>query len=161
MLDGVAADIGGYVSYRPERVPAVDRPVAATKEGPVPLSDHEQRLLDQIEQALYAEDPKFAASVRAARTRSRTRRSAILCVLGVAAGLALVLVGLVTNLIVLSVVGFIFVVGACGYAAQVLRGRSHGATAPSTPATSRAGRQSGLKGRMEERLRRRFDDPDS
>ena len=26
----------------------------------MPLSEHEQRLLDQIEQALYAEDPKFA-----------------------------------------------------------------------------------------------------
>jgi hypothetical protein len=26
----------------------------------VPLSDHEQRLLEQIERALYAEDPKFA-----------------------------------------------------------------------------------------------------
>jgi hypothetical protein len=127
----------------------------------VPLSDHEQRLLDEIEQALYAEDPKFAASVRAARTRSRTRRSALWCALGVAAGLALVLVGLVTNLVVLSVIGFVFVVGACGYAAQILRGRSHGTTTASAPAASRAARQSGLKGRMEERLRRRFDDPDS
>ncbi|MDT5076609.1 MAG: hypothetical protein QOJ80_1246, partial [Mycobacterium sp.] len=25
----------------------------------MPLSDHEQRMLDQIESALYAEDPKF------------------------------------------------------------------------------------------------------
>ena len=30
----------------------------------MPLSDHEQRMLDQIESALYAEDPKFASSVR-------------------------------------------------------------------------------------------------
>ena len=29
----------------------------------MPLSDHEQRMLDQIESALYAEDPKFASSV--------------------------------------------------------------------------------------------------
>ncbi|MDT5144193.1 MAG: hypothetical protein QOE52_5809, partial [Mycobacterium sp.] len=27
----------------------------------MPLSDHEQRMLDQIESALYAEDPKFAS----------------------------------------------------------------------------------------------------
>ena len=33
--------------------------------GAVPLSEHEQRQLDQIEQALYAEDPKFAQAVRA------------------------------------------------------------------------------------------------
>jgi hypothetical protein len=125
----------------------------------VPLSDHEQRLLDEIEQALYAEDPKFAASVRSARTRSRTRRSAVLCVFGVAAGLALVLVGLVTNLIVLSVIGFVLVVAACGYAVQVVRG--HGRTsapAPTPGGSSRAPRPGGLKGRMEERLRRRFDD---
>ncbi|HEX2308083.1 MAG TPA: DUF3040 domain-containing protein, partial [Jatrophihabitantaceae bacterium] len=28
----------------------------------MPLSEHEQRLLEQIEQGLYAEDPKFAAT---------------------------------------------------------------------------------------------------
>jgi hypothetical protein len=126
----------------------------------VPLSDHEQRLLDQIEQALYAEDPKFAASVRSARTRSRTRRSALLCVVGVAAGLGLVLVGLIANIVALSVIGFVLVVGACGYAVQLVRGRGgHSTAAPSPADSSRAQRQGGLKGRMEERLRRRFDDP--
>jgi hypothetical protein len=131
----------------------------------MPLSDHEQRLLDEIEQALYAEDPKFAASVRSVRTKSRTRRSATLCVLGAIAGLALVLVGLVTNLIVLSVVGFVLVVGSCGYGVQILRGHGRlGGTATNagggTP--NRAARPSGgLKGRMEERLRRRFDENQS
>jgi hypothetical protein len=138
-----------------DRVPPTT-PVAATKEGPVPLSDHEQRLLDEIEQALYAEDPKFAASVRSARTRTRTRRSALLCAVGVLAGLGLVLVGLVTAIIVLSVIGFVLVVGACGYAVQLFRGRNGGAT--SGPArSSAAARPGGLKSRMEDRLRRRFD----
>ncbi|MDT4925282.1 MAG: hypothetical protein QOG01_2995 [Pseudonocardiales bacterium] len=132
--------------------------VVATKEGPVPLSEHEQRLLDQIEQALYAEDPKFAASVRSARTRSRTRRSAALCVLGVLVGLSLVLVGLITNIIALSVGGFVLVVGACGYAAQVLRGRDRGTATPSGTASARVPKQTGLRGRMEDRLKRRFDE---
>jgi hypothetical protein len=124
----------------------------------VPLSDHEQRLLDEIEQALYAEDPKFAASVRSARTRSHTRRSVLLCVVGIAAGLALVLVGLFTNLIALSVVGFVLIVGACGYAAQTLRGRSRAVAGP-TGGTSRVPRGGGgLRSRMEDRLRRRFDE---
>jgi Flp pilus assembly protein TadB len=127
----------------------------------VPLSDHEQRLLDQIEQALYAEDPKFAASVRSVRTRSRTRRSAALCVLGVVAGLALVLVGLVATIVALSVVGFVLVVGACGYAVQILRSRRAGSATPAATPSARAPRQSGLKNRMEDRLRRRFDDPQS
>jgi hypothetical protein len=126
----------------------------------VPLSDHEQRLLDEIEQALYAEDPKFAASVRSARRRSRTRRSALLCGLGVVAGLALVLVGLVANVIALSVIGFVLVVGACGYAVQVVRGRGATSATPadaSTGTSTNAPRQSGLKSRMEDRLRRRFE----
>jgi hypothetical protein len=119
-------------------------------------------LLDEIEQALYAEDPKFAASVRSARARSRGRRSALLCVLGVVASLALVLVGLVANLVVLSVIGFVLLVGSCGYAVQLLRGRGRlgGSPAPAGGSSStRAPRQSGLKSRMEQRLRRRFDEP--
>lgn len=123
----------------------------------MPLSDHEQRLLDEIEQALYAEDPKFAASVRSAHRRSRTRRSALLAVFGIVAGLALVLVGLVTNIIALSVVGFVLVVGACGFGAQLLRGRGRLNAAPSSGSSSPT-RPSGLKSRMEERLRRRFDE---
>ncbi|MGI8679172.1 MAG: DUF3040 domain-containing protein [Jatrophihabitans sp.] len=124
----------------------------------MPLSEHEQRLLDEIEQALYAEDPKFAASVRSARSRSRTRRSILVAVFGVLAGLALVLVGLVFQIIALSVVGFVLVVGACTWVATVVRGRD---ATPDTPeAASRAPKQTGggLRNRMEDRLKRRFDE---
>ena len=161
MLEGVTATAAGTFTLTGTST-ADDRPLAATKEGTVPLSDHEQRLLDEIEQALYAEDPKFAASVRSARARSRGRghRSALLCVLGVVAGLALVLVGLIANLVVLSVIGFVLLVGSCGYAAQLLRGRGRpGNSEPTAGGSPRAPRQSGLKSRMEERLRRRFDEP--
>ena len=54
----------------------------------MPLSDHEQRMLDQIESALYAEDPKFASSVRGGTLRApSTRRrlqGAALFVIGLA-----------------------------------------------------------------------------
>ncbi|MGZ6793086.1 MAG: DUF3040 domain-containing protein, partial [Mycobacteriales bacterium] len=40
----------------------------------MPLSEHEQRLLDQIERALYAEDPKFATTVRSTDLRTHMRR---------------------------------------------------------------------------------------
>jgi hypothetical protein len=123
----------------------------------VPLSDHEQRLLDQIEQALYAEDPKFASAVRSARSRSRTRRSIMLSALGVLVGLGLVLVGLVASLIVLSVVGFVIVVASCGWAVQSLRRHPTGPS-EAVPQSGRAPRQTGLRTRMEDRLRRRFDE---
>ena len=122
----------------------------------MPLSDHEQRLLDESEQALYAEDPKVAASVRSARARSRTRRSALLCGVGVLVGPALVLFGLITNLIALSVVGFVLVVGACGYAVQLLRGRDSSGRGANA-ATASPARPGGIKSRMEDRLRRRFE----
>lgn len=123
----------------------------------MPLSEHEQRLLDQIEQALYAEDPKFASAVRSARTRSRVRRSIGLSVLGAVGGLALILVGLITNVIVLSVVGFVLLVGACALATQSLRSRNSSGL-ENGPQPSRAQRSGGLRTRMEDRLRRRFDE---
>ena len=54
----------------------------------MPLSEHEQRLLDQIERALIAEDPKFASTVRAGRLRRPSRRRRI-------QGLGLFVLGLV------------------------------------------------------------------
>jgi hypothetical protein len=125
------------------------------KEGTVPLSEHEQRLLDEIEQALYAEDPKFASAVRSARGPNRTRRLVVLCSLGIAAGLGMVLIGLITTIVALSVVGFVVLVGSCGYLVQTLRTRSAKPAAAST--TPNASRNGGLRSRMEERLRRRFE----
>ena len=62
----------------------------------MPLSEHEQRMLDQIESALYAEDPKFASNVRGGRMRAPSSRrrfqAAALFVLGLVlliAGVAL------------------------------------------------------------------------
>jgi len=125
------------------------------KEGTVPLSEHEQRLLDEIEQALYAEDPKFASAVRAARGPNRTRRLVVLCSLGILAGLGMVLIGLITTVVALSVVGFVVLVGSCGYLVQTLRTRSAKSASPS--AAPSPGRTGGLRSRMEERLRRRFE----
>ncbi|MEP6853208.1 MAG: DUF3040 domain-containing protein [bacterium] len=128
----------------------------------MPLSEHEQRLLEQIEQGLYAEDPKFASTVRKVRARTGQRRRVAIAVLGVVLGLALVLLALVTKVIVLAVVGFVVIVAACAYAL----GLSLGNRTPNGPfgivdssgGSTRARRQSGMKERMEDRLRRRFDE---
>src|ERR1700710_1357436 len=98
----------------------------------MPLSEHEQRLLDEIEQALYAEDPKFASSVRSARPRNRTRLMVALAAVGAVVGLAVVLVALATNLIVLGVLGFVLIVGSCVAGASALRGPRQSAAAAIT-----------------------------
>ena len=121
----------------------------------MPLSEHEQRLLDEIEQALYAEDPKFASAVRSARRHSSRRTSLIIALLCVGVGLTLVLVGLLSTVIALSVVGFVMLVGGSVYGVQSFR---HGATTSTNPAPARQPKQGGVRGRMEDRLRRRFDE---
>jgi Protein of unknown function (DUF3040) len=125
----------------------------------MPLSEHEQRLLDEIEQALYAEDPKFASSVRSARPRNRARTMLALSVVGVLVGLAVVLVGLTANLILLGVLGFVLIVGSCVAAASALRGPRQNAPMASQAGEARNNHKSNsLRTKMEDRMRRRFEE---
>jgi len=79
----------------------------------MPLSDHEQRMLDQIESALYAEDPKFASSVRGGGLRAPTARRRMQGVALFLLGLAMLVSGIPFKAVwagpfpILSLVGFI------------------------------------------------------
>src|SRR5262252_438654 len=75
-------------------------------EGSVPLSEHEQRQLEQIEQALRAGDPRFADAVQAADPRGHYKRRIIVAALGFLAGAGLLLAGVVINIIPVAVAGF-------------------------------------------------------
>jgi F0F1-type ATP synthase assembly protein I len=132
----------------------------------VPLSEHEQRLLEQIERALVDDDPKFASSVRTGDRRLKARRKLQLGALLVVVGLGL-LIGGVAQWIPLGVVGFL--VMFAGAALAVLNYRSatgapeQGSGGPA-PGSGSAGRGRGgrprrqpLKNRLEERFRRRYD----
>ncbi|MGA8978287.1 MAG: DUF3040 domain-containing protein [Pedococcus sp.] len=81
----------------------------------MPLSEHEQQLLEQMEQALYAEDPKFASQMQGAGARAAARRRVAIGVVGVILGLALVLVGVNTTMW-LGAAGFAIMVGAVAFA---------------------------------------------
>jgi type IV secretory pathway component VirB8 len=82
----------------------------------VPLSEHEQRLLEQIEQALYAEDPKFASIYRSNDLRSHQRRRVVRAAVALVVGLALLLAGVITKLPVVGVVGFVIMLAAVTFA---------------------------------------------
>jgi hypothetical protein len=120
----------------------------------MPLSEHEQRLLDQIERALIAEDPKFASTVRAGRPRPTRRRriqGLVLFVLGlVLLVLGVVLFSKAAAFIGLSVVGFLVMLGGA-----VLSITSLGAGETQASTNSEPERKFG--GKMEERFRRRFE----
>ncbi|HEX4817538.1 MAG TPA: DUF3040 domain-containing protein, partial [Nonomuraea sp.] len=82
----------------------------------MPLSEHEQRLLDQIEQALYAEDPKWANTVRISDPRRHYKRRLIKASIGFALGVVIMMVGVVVSgsaLIPLGVGGFVVMLAAC------------------------------------------------
>ncbi|PZF79158.1 hypothetical protein C1I92_32590 [Jiangella anatolica] len=82
----------------------------------MPLSDHEQRLLEQMEQALLAEDPKFATAMRGADLRRRYRRRAVLAGLVFVVGVVMLMTGAVTAVIALGVAGFVVMLGSAFYA---------------------------------------------
>ncbi|RBY89193.1 DUF3040 domain-containing protein [Blastococcus sp. TBT05-19] len=132
----------------------------------MPLSEHEQRLLEQIERALVDDDPKFASSVRTGDRRLKARRKLQLGALLVLVGLAVLVAGPVTGSVALGVVGFLVAFG--GVTLGVLNYRSAtGAVEPAGPAgprgssaTGRGSRGRGrqpMKNRLEERFRRRYD----
>ena len=62
----------------------------------MPLSEHEQRLLEQMERALYAEDPKLASALRGSDLRMHYRRRALLAGVGFVLGIALLMAGVAT-----------------------------------------------------------------
>jgi hypothetical protein len=80
--------------------------------GVVPLSEHEQRLLEQIESALYAEDPKFASIYQGTDVRSHYRKHVIRAIVGLVIGLGALLAGVVINVIELGVAGFVIMLGS-------------------------------------------------
>jgi hypothetical protein len=133
--------------------------------GVVPLSEHEQRQLEQIEQALYREDPKFGRVVRSSDPRVHYKRKLVQAFVGVLAGAGAVAAGLVTRrsylyeagaaLVVLSLVWAI--VSWRRHAARVRPARTKVVSQPQAagPGRSRAGWRARLMERMEERWRRR------
>jgi Protein of unknown function (DUF3040) len=81
----------------------------------VPLSEHEQQLLEQMEQALYAEDPKFASQMQGSGAKAAARRRMIIGAVGVLVGLGLILAGVSTTMW-LGAAGFAVMVAAVAFA---------------------------------------------
>ena len=129
----------------------------------MPLSEHEQRLLDQIERALYAEDPKFASTVRGAKLRRPSKRRRVQGIVLFVVGVAALITGVmlpqlaIASIPVVSVFGFLLMFfGVLITLTTLRRGDqvTEGAQEDGKPTRSR----SSFSERMEERFRRRFDD---
>jgi len=146
----------------------------------VPLSEHEQRLLDQIERALYQEDPKFASTVRATDLRTHMRRRLRRAALVLAVGFLLLLTGVVISQPAIGIAGFVVMVGALllamtswkrlGQPGGSSGGTAHLYVAGTTPGPERrarskpasGGSRSGSNGsfleKLEQRWKRRWEE---
>jgi hypothetical protein len=139
----------------------------------MPLSEYEQRVLEQMERALSSDDPRLANTLQQARRRSPLRY--VLAGVGVVAGLLLLVVGAATSQAWVGVVGFVLMFAGVAYAFAAPRKkgptgvvRPDGTVDPQTnPDRSRPGqtatrpstaaKRDGFLARLEERWERRRD----
>ncbi len=96
----------------------------------MPLSEEELRLLEQMEQALAQEDPKFVSTLRGSSlervARMRTIAAAVVFIVGV----VMLMGGAVSQQIWLGVLGFVVMVGSATIALASWRGRHAPAAQP-------------------------------
>ncbi len=125
------------------------------------LSDEEERLLHQMEAALAADDPKLSHALSGGGSRRVHRRRAAVAGVSFFAGLALLILGMSTN-IFFSVLGFVIMLAA---AVTAIYAWQHVNDAPAdTGRTDRpkapqsAPNGQGFMDRMEERWRKRRDE---
>jgi UPF0716 family protein affecting phage T7 exclusion len=136
----------------------------------VPLSEEELRLLEQMERALVAEDPKLASTMRGTKVHRRARRQMVGGALGLVAGIGLLMAGAVTKTEIVGILGFVVMLVSAYLALAAWRGHGSAPVAPGSepegdgPALRvveggkrpRRGRQPKSQGSMMERFEERW-----
>ena len=130
----------------------------------MPLSEHEQRQLEQIEQALYRQDPKFGRLVRSSDPRVHYKRKLVQAFVGIVIGAGLLAAGVVTHRVYLEAAGAAImalslvwaIVSWRRHAARVRPARTRVSQPQAAgPGQPRPGWRARVMERMEERWRRR------
>lgn len=88
----------------------------------MPLSEEELRLLEQMERALAAEDPKFVSALQGRTLRRAARMRTIGAAVVFVGGVALLMGGAITELIWLSIIGFLVMLGSATLGLAAWRG---------------------------------------
>ncbi len=129
----------------------------------MPLSEYEQRVLEQMERQLASDDPRLANTLTQRGRRPVLRY--VLASVGAALGLLLLVLGAATDRPVLGVIGFVLMFAAVAYVFAAPRNRKETAPgAPEQPTTGRSpsrGRSANRRSfmtRLEERWERRRGD---
>jgi hypothetical protein len=120
-------------------------------------------MLEQMERALYEEDPKFATQLRGSDARAFYRKRLVLAGVGFAVGIAALLGGAVAQVWPVGVVGFLIMLGAAWFGVSAWRripgpGEIGAFSAPSSPGKSKKRGGSGFMTRVEDRWKKRRDE---
>ncbi|MGN6253111.1 MAG: DUF3040 domain-containing protein [Marmoricola sp.] len=87
------------------------------------LSEEELRLLEQMERALAAEDPKFVSTLQGRTLERAARLRAVLAGVVFLGGVAVLVCGAVLGTVWLGVVGFVIMVASATLGLSAWRGR--------------------------------------
>jgi CHASE2 domain-containing sensor protein len=118
-------------------------------------------MLEQMERALYAEDPKFATVLEGSGLRTYTRRRVYQAVAGFLVGIALLMAGMVAQQIWISVVGFLVMLGCAVLAVTGWRKAPRSGAQQGTDAgrgSHHPRQRRSMMNRIEERWQRRRDE---
>ena len=106
----------------------------------MPLSEEELRLLEQMERALVAEDPKLASTLRGTKLRKQARRQMLLGVLAFVVGIAALMAGVILREPLVGVLGFVIMLGSAYVTLSSYKNRNRAlSTAPAASADPAAG----------------------
>lgn len=123
----------------------------------MPLSDNEQRLLEQMERALYAEDPKFASTMRGGVRRPGVMRRLLLGGAGIVVGLIVLVLGVAQKQVLLGVLGFVCMLAGTAYAVSSQRRGPLGVVGASGTVRPAAGARRRPRASFMQRLEERWD----
>ncbi|MBF4633987.1 DUF3040 domain-containing protein [Agreia pratensis] len=119
----------------------------------MPLSEQEQKLLDEMERSLYHNDADFVSAVNASRGRVNYG-ALVLGILLAIAGLVVVIVGVITHLPIVGLVGF---VGMFAGVLLALRPSSTASRPASGPRTGSSPSAAASKTNLMDKLNDRWD----
>jgi predicted phage tail protein len=122
----------------------------------MPLSEHEQRLLEEMERNLYQNDADFVATVAGRRGKPNYRLIVIGALLAVA-GVGALVAGVIVQQPLVGVVGFGLMLGGVLMVLSPGRAPAESATASSGASARRAPRSTWMSA-MNERWERRQDE---
>ena len=120
------------------------------------LSEHEERMLKELERALYADDPRFAGNIRDGWSQGiRSPKSALFALLMVA-GFAAIIAGVAIPFTIVGILGFVMVLGGLYGLVTAMRAASS-KQAPADAAKPKKSSKGGFLDRADERFRQRRD----